>query len=396
MRYRIKYIDAQHKVQEHISYASSEHQALESYQQKGLMVLKCSVEETAHVSQRGFSVFIFLEELLNLLNAGLNISEALHALRRHASEYAPEMSRTAILLQLENALQKGERFSEALRNTGIFPELLIATVEASESTGGISDALKHYVELDREHRQLKESIVSGCLYPALVLAVGGAVIAFLMLYVVPRFSVIFVQMNKTLPWSTQLLIDWGLWVDQHHNAVVIALIALVISLLILLFTPQFRPYFLQLLTKLPYLNLRIIQFQRARFYRALGALLAAGISLPKAMLLSRGVLNLPLLINGVNQAQQSIQQGHALSQAFSQNHLIDSIGEQLLTAAEGRGQMPSALYNLAIWTESDLRRVTQRFMRVLEPVLMILMGVLIGVIVVMMYMPLFELTGNLL
>lgn len=396
MRYRVRYLDPQHGVQETLLYASSPEQAIGSYQQRGVVVLACKLESESMQSRRGFSVFIFLEELLNLLNAGLNITEALHALCRHANEYAPHTSRAAILLQLEQSLQKGERFSEALRHAGVFSDLLVASIEASESTGGIPDALKHYVELERERRQLQEALVSGCLYPLLVLGVGGAVVAFLMLYVIPRFSVIFVQMNKELPWTTQLLIDWGLWVDGNRNGVMIGLCVGVIGFVVAALTPVCRMYLWQMVAQLPYLNERIIQFQRARFYRALGALLEAGISLPKALVLSRGVLNLPVLLRGLDEARTSIEQGQALSRAFSEHHLIDAIGEQLLTAAEGRGQMPSALHHLAVWTESELRRITSRFMRVLEPLLMVLMGGIIGIIVVMMYMPLFELTGNLL
>jgi general secretion pathway protein F len=396
MRFSIRFLDPEKGVQ-HIEYdAPTQEQAIQYIQRAGQVVLNIQPIRQAMWKNTSMDVQVFCEELLSLLQAGLNVSEALQALNKQVQQQGLQHLRAKVITHLYQSLQEGQRFSEALRSAAVFPDLLIASVEASESTGGVQDALRRFVALEAERRQLKDALIAGSIYPVLVLGIGGIVILFLLFHVVPRFAAIFTQMDKALPWSTRLLLDWGNIVHAHPEWLMGGVIVLISAVVMVFMVKRVQTWLLTVVCRWPQLYKKLSQFQCARFYRGLALLLNGGIPLPKALLLARGLLSLPKLQQAWSETMTSIERGERVSAVLYRTALIDTIGEQLISAAEGRGQLASSLEHLAVWTEQDLRRTTARMLRVLEPLLMLMVGSLIGLIVLLMYVPLFELTGSLL
>src|SRR5512142_1603314 len=159
-----------------------------------------------------FPVVLFSQELLSLLDAGLSLIEALETLAE--KELRPEMRKT--LTQVIASLYEGHTLSYALeKSEANFPPLYIETVRASEKTGALSEVMLRYINYQKKIDNVKSQIVSALIYPALVTLIGGLVMMFLMLYVVPRFSRIYLDLGSNIPLMSRLLMNWGLFLADY-------------------------------------------------------------------------------------------------------------------------------------------------------------------------------------
>lgn len=337
---------------------------------------------------RRLSLPLFAQELVSLLRAGMNIVEALETLEQK------EDSRSAdIVRPLTLSLREGRTLSQAMEAQGdVFPPLFVATVRASERTGDLADALIRYLDYDRQMSAVRKKIVSSSIYPLILLAVGGIVTLFLLGYVVPKFSSIYADSNRDLPFLSRVLLDWGRLVEAHMGLVVVAGIATV-ALIGLLLT-RLRGWLLQRAWEIPAIGRRLLVYQLARYYRTLGMLLRGGIAIVPALEMSIGLLH-PALQPRVQGAKLAIQRGVALSAAMNANGLTTVISERLLRVGERTGDMPDMMDRIAGTYDDDLARWVDWFTRLFEPLLMAAIGLVIGTVVVLMYLPIFELAGSL-
>ena len=214
MRFEVHALNAQQEIVALTLEAANEAAARESARGKGLDVFAVRTQ-AFHFGiprRQTFSALLFSRELKSLLEAGLNLVEALQTLAE--KEAAGE--RTQVLSAIVAALHRGEPFSQALAGLPeVFPPLYVATVKATERTGGIAEALARYIAYQEELERVKKKVVSASIYPAILLGVGVLVLGFLMFYVVPRFAGVYEDMAGTLPFFSQLLLGFGRFVGNH-------------------------------------------------------------------------------------------------------------------------------------------------------------------------------------
>lgn len=338
-----------------------------------------------------FPLVLFSQELLALLDAGLALVEALETLAE--KEQRPEIKKT--LSQIVACLYEGHPLSYALRlSAANFPPLYVAAVRASEKTGALAEALVRYVTYQTQMDIVRRKVVSASIYPALLAGVGGLVTLFLMLYVVPRFSHIYADIGGDLPFMSLLLMGWGQFISAHGEAMfggVVLLLALVVYL-------ATRPFFKQWLAlaiwRLPAIGERLHLYQLARFYRSLGMLLRGGMPVITALQMVSGLLQLSLR-ERLALATASIREGHPISQSMEQNGLTTPVALRMLRVGERTGQMGEMMERIAGFYEEETARWVEHFTKLFEPLLMVFIGLLIGGIVVLMYLPIFELAGSI-
>lgn len=337
-----------------------------------------------------FPLAAFSGELLALLKAGLSLVEALEALSE--KEAAAEISE--VLGGLVRRLREGQSFSAALEDSpGLFPSLFVATIRAAERTSDIQSALSRYIRYQAQVETIRKKIVSASIYPALLLTIGGGVIVFLMAYVVPRFSVIYESTHGQLPWMSELLLRWGRLLSAHSGAVAMIALLLVVGTAHVLTRESAREALLRALWRIPAVGARMRLFQLAGIYRTLGMLLAGGIPMVAAGRMAADSLT------GVFRAQleralQAISEGQSISQAMSVNDLTTPVAVRLLRVGERTGNMGVAMDSIAEFIEEELARWVDWFSRLFEPLLMTVIGLVVGVVVVLMYVPIFELVGT--
>lgn len=341
--------------------------------------------------QASFNVLLFSHELRSLLDAGLSIIEALGALAR--KEQIP--GRRAVIDVLIRELREGKPFSMAVSTKAeIFPPLYVALISASERTGGLSEALRRFIVYREQMDVVRERVKSAAIYPALLLGVGGLVIAFLMTYVVPRFSRIYEDFGRDLPWMSKLLMQWGTLVQDYGAALAIGFIFLSVLAAWIFRKQDGARRLWRNLTSRSALRNHYQAFVLARFYRTLGTLVQSGISIVGALELARVLLNEERR-SAMETAITRIRAGSTLSTALEESGLAPAVASDLLKIGEKSGDIGEKMIRIADFLDADTSRWIERFVKLFEPLLMLGIGLFIALIVVLLYLPIFELAGSL-
>jgi general secretion pathway protein F len=362
---------------------------------QGYTVLAVRAKQSWHAWTRRrrahFPLILFSQELLALLNAGLTIVDAVETLAE--KETRPEARKT--LRQIIADLYEGRTLSSALqRFPADFPPLYVATVRASERTGDLSEAMTRYIAYQTQIDLVRKKVQSASIYPLLLVGAGGLVTLFLMVYVVPRFSRIYVDIGTDLPWMSRLLLEWGRLLQSHGTLLLAAAALAAAGLAYGASRPAARSWALRRLWQIPAIGERMRIYQLARFYRTLGMLLTGGIAIVQAMSMVADLLP-PALRESLAAAIGSIREGRTISYAMETHGLATPVALRMLRVGERTGQMGEMMERVAAFHDEEMARWVEWFTRLFEPLLMAVIGVLIGLIVVLMYLPIFELAGAL-
>lgn len=338
-----------------------------------------------------FSVTLFAQELHALVGAGLSLVESLEAF----AEKERRPGTKTILERLIASLREGHRFSSALRTQGdLFPPLFIGIVEAAEGTGELAPALERYISYAQRLQAVRQRMVSAAIYPAILLGVGGLVSIFLMGWVVPRFASVYRSGGKDLPWGSELLLSWGQFVGQHSASVLGALVAAALVLGWWLRSVSRRDAWSRVAGVVPGVARWLELLVLSRLFLTLGLLLRGGLPIQQALLLSRSVLP-AARATAVDTVALRVTEGWPLSAALDEAGLSTSISSRFVRAGERSGQVAEMLYRAALYHDAETERWVDRFSRVFEPALMAAIGLVIGIIVLLLYMPIFDLAGSI-
>lgn len=365
-----------------------------SLRAQGFTVLDCrqvGVDASHLLRSRGtesrLDVIVFVEQLRDLLRAGLSVIEALDTLHR-----AADGKKSGALVALAERLRHGQMLSQALAVDPQFSVLLVSLVRAAEVTSDLPQALTRFLEHEQRVAELRHRIVSVAIYPTLLMAVGAGVLLFLLLYVMPRFARVFEGMSGTLPWSARAMVYWAHWLHDHWALLATAGLGLLLLTVSALSSRGLRAKALQQLLAWAPLRSRLHTYFLARWYRATGMLVTGGIPLPEALALSNGLLPAGLRASG-DAVVTALREGVSPAKAHAQAGMVTPVAEQLMRAGERTGDLGSVLTRVAEFHDAEVTRALERGMRTLEPVAMVLIGVGVGAVVVLMYMPIFELAS---
>jgi general secretion pathway protein F len=334
---------------------------------------------------------LFCHELMALLESGLALVEAVETLAE--KEARPETRR--ILEQVAARLREGLPLSDALgQSEAVFPPLFTATVRASESSGALPQALARYLRYQEQVDAVRRHVTSALVYPAVLGVVGVLVTLFLLVYVVPRFSQVYADAGAELPLSSRILVGWGQLLANHALASASVAIGAAVLIANGLRQPVTRRWLMRRMWRCAPLADRLRLFYLARLYRSLGMLLRGGMPVASALALAGGVLE-PGLRAKLEQAAVHIREGQSLSRALPEQGLATPVAQRMLVVGERTGAMGELMERIAAFHEDDMARWVERFTRLFEPILMVALGAVIGCIVVLMYMPIFDLAGSI-
>lgn len=339
----------------------------------------------------GFPLVLFSQELVALLEAGLPLVEALETLTE--KEEQPDIKKT--LTQVISFLYEGHTLSYALEQSPRdFPALYVATVRSSEKTGSLAEVLSRFVVYQTQMEGIKRKVVTSSIYPIILAVAGTAVLLFLMVFVVPRFSHIYADLGSDLPLMSKLLMRWGQFLDEHWTFFMAAAAIAAVGLVLAATRPVCKRWAEQKLWQLPVVGKRLHLYQMARFYRSLGMLLQGGMPIMAALKLVGGLLRASMR-EQLALASISIREGGSISQAMDKYGLATPLASRLLRVGERTGQMGEMMERIAAFHEDETARWVERFVKLFEPLLMVFVGLAIGVIVVLMYLPIFDLAGSI-
>ena len=394
MRFELKTIGSNGNVESLDFQALDRASAVRQAEGRGYTVLSVRSRSGLFESwRRGprFPVALFSQELLVLLGSGLPLVDAIETLaekERHA-EFR------AVLQRIAGTLRQGRTLSAALAEfPQSFSPLYVATVRASERTSDLAPALARYVAYQNQLEAIRKRLVNASIYPLLLIGVGGLVSLFLMLYVVPRFARIYEDRASDLPLFSKLLLGWGQMVEGHGALVLGVIAALVVGVLYALRSASLRGAIVDLLWRAPAIGERLKLYQLARFYRTIGMLLRGGVPLVRALSMGAELLH-PVLRERLAAASRAISEGRGVSESMDAYGLATPVALRMLAVGEQSGNMGEMMDRIALFHDEEITRWVDWFTRLFEPLLMAAIGIVIGAIVILMYLPIFELAGSL-
>lgn len=390
MRFRVRALGAAASVHEIELDAADASEARQLIVDRGLAVMSVTpLRESA--ARARFPLMLFNQELVALLKAGIPLAEALAALAEKEARPAVH----ALVAALGEGLREGRSLSTALEaQPQAFPPLYVATVRAAERTSDLEQALSRYIDYQRQLESIRSKLVAAAIYPALLLLVGGAVMFFLLIFVVPRFAQVFEGVGGELPWMSRLLLDWGQLMQAHGGPVGFGLLAALAGLALVLRRPQTRAAALRLAWRLPRIGERLRLFELARFYRTLGMLLRGGIPAVAAMGMVDGLLS-PALRPGLARTIAAVREGQGFAASLQAHGIATPIALRMLAVGERAGNLGEMLERAAEFHEDECARWLDVLSRLAGPLLMLVIAVVVGLILVMLYLPIFQVAESI-
>ncbi len=393
MQFEVRALSTDNRVQTLLVEAADAASARKSVEARKLTIisLRGRKASTRSASRGGFSLVMFSQELLSLLEAGLSLVEALEGLLEKETTPASR----SVMEGLIARIREGARLSDAVSaQPEHFPPLYIGIVRAAERTSDLSQALRRYIDYQTRLDMVRSKIISATIYPAVLFVVGGLVGLFLMTYVVPKFAAVYKDSGRDMPFMSRVLLSWGELLGQH-TMLVLVLLAIVICSGVWFFRRNSREgRWAQMAKRIPGIGERARILELSRLYLTLGMLLEGGIPIVMAMEMLESSVSLETRTR-LRQACGDISNGEPLSHAFERHDLTTPIALRMLRVGERSGQLGAMLIRSANFYEGESARWIERFSKVFEPALMAIIGGIIGVIIVLLYMPIFDLAGSL-
>jgi general secretion pathway protein F len=392
MRFTVKAFDMTQGVLVYAIDAPDESDARRQVSEEGRKLISLARQAAIGVPAQGkIPLVIFSQELVALLDAGISLVEAVETLTEKESQ--PAVRRT--MEQIRARLFEGRTLSSALAELPHnFPPLYVATIRASERSGALRESLTRYIVYQQQIDVLRKKLVNASIYPLVLAGAGTLVTIFLLGYVVPRFSGIYEDLGSNLPFASRMLMQWGKVLESHGSSILAATVVLLGLVVYWVTRPGFRTAAGQLIARVPAIGRQLHTYQLARMFRTVGMLLRGGIPAVTALNMSEGLLS-PALRPALAAATRAVSEGRSLASSLELHGLTTPVAVRMLRVGERSGNMGEMMERVAGFYDEELGRAVEMLTRLIEPALMSLIGLVIGVIVVLMYFPIFELAGSL-
>ena len=387
--------DGNGRVFSHVEPASSLAEARQKLTDRGLYVY--SVEARSSVlsafgkrtSERkvGGSDFLILNQQFNtLIKAGLPILRALDLLADRAS--SPKLR--PVLSQLRDRVREGKSLSEAVEQAGVFSKVYSTAILAGEKSGNLSGVLDYYIAYQRVSTGVRKKILASLVYPILLLTVAIVIVTYLVTAVIPKFALLYRDLNVELPGPTKLLI--ALTVDYRYAVLGgVALLALTAAAVFLWSRSEEGGTSLDRLKfRLPVIGDTLLKFQVAQFSRTLATLLTGGTPLVAGLQTAADAITSKLLRSTVSQATQMVREGESLSAALSSKGVMPDMALDMIEVGESSGALSPMLTSVAEFYEEEVNLRLSALVAVIEPLLLIFMGMLVAFILISLYLPIFS------
>jgi type II secretory pathway component PulF len=332
---------------------------------------------------------LFTERLALLLETGVALHDALQVLQEQAGK--PRLKR--IIGEMAADIVGGQRFSEALgRHPDLFPPTYINLVGASEAGGFLPQVLEQLVELEEKQERLRSTIVSALSYPGFLVGFSVLVVLFILVVVFPKFAVMFASIHDELPVTTRVLIVLSDLLIHHGLALGCSVLALLGAALAALRRPDMRERLDRLKLRVPGLRDIFIKIYLTRLMRVMGISLERGVTILATLDACRNVVPNAEFQRFIGTLEVQVTEGKGIAAGFRDSRLIPLSVRQMIATGEETGTLGRVMGRVADFYERDLTRQLNQLAKMAEPVMLLVMGVLVGTIVTSIILPIFKMS----
>ena len=401
-QYLCKYADPQGRVREEVESAESEEELRQRLSDRGFLIYSVKPRRSIgewkldNVQPAGRKLpleqlLIFNQQFVTLTRAGLPILKGLDLLVGNIKN-----RRLRTHLQSVHAKVKtGMPLSEAFQSEGVFPPIYTTSIMAGEKSGSLPEVIERYVAYQKVALGARKKILVSLIYPAVLVFLVFILILFLVTYVVPEFASLYESMDAQLPYMTQLLVAFG--VTANENLWLIALVVLGVgsSLAWWFRSNRIRDSLDGFKLKVPVFGQIWIKYQVSQLCRLLGTLLQGGIPLLQALETTGSSLGSRLLRESIAQSREMVREGQPLSRGLAAAGIFPSLAVEMVNVGESTGSLPAMLHSVAEFFDDDVNTMMSAALSLIEPAIMIFMGIFVAFVLISLYLPIFTLAETL-
>ena len=391
--------DADGRVFSHVEAASTLDEARQKLAERGLFVYSVearggrigSLLRRPSGRQIGGSDFLILNQQFNtLIKAGLPILKSLDLLATRAS--SPRLR--PVIAQIRDQIREGKSLSEAVDEAGVFSKVYATAILAGEKSGNLPGVLDYYIAYQRVSTGVKKKIAATLVYPVLLITVATVIVTYLVTGVVPKFALLYRDMNVELPTPTRILI--ALTVDYRFLFLgfIVLLALIVMGVFLWSRTEEGGATFDRFKFRLPLVGDTLLKFQVAQFSRTLATLLTGGTPLVAGLQTATEAISSKLLRSTVAQATQMVREGESLHAALSLKGVMPKMAVDMIEVGESSGAISPMLNSVAEFYEEEVNLRLSAMVAVIEPALLIIMGLFVAFILISLYLPIFSFSVN--
>lgn len=391
--------DANGRVFSHVEAAASIEEARQKLSDRGLYIY--SVESRSSLISGMLGVrkerkisgndFLILNQQFNtLIKAGLPILKALDLLATRAT--APKLR--PILVQVRDRVREGKSLSEAIEEAGVFSKVYSTAILAGEKSGNLSGVLDYYIAYQKVSTGVKKKIVASLVYPILLVVVAASVVTYLVTGVIPKFATLYKDLGVPLPGPTQFLI--AITVD-YRIYILSALGAFLLGIVGVFFWSRSEEggvAFDRIVFRVPILGDTLLKFQASQFCRTLATLLTGGTPLVAALQTAAESISSRLVRGSVKNATQMVREGESLHGALATGRVMPELALDMIEVGESSGALAPMLNSVAEFYEEEVSLRLGAMVALIEPVILVFMGLVVAFILISLYLPIFSFSIN--
>jgi type IV pilus assembly protein PilC len=398
MEFRCRLATAGGEIVEGVYIADSESRLRRDLEEKGLFVL--SLQRRGALPGFNFSAgrrrvgrqefLVFNQELATLLKAGMPLVQSLDILRSRVNNQTFK----AVLDGVYEKVKAGTALSDAFaEHAGMFPAVYSASLMAGERSGNLDAVIRRYVAYEKVIGAVKRRTISALIYPAILVTMMIGLIAIIVLKVVPAFSEFYANFGHELPLSTRIIVSLSHFVVTNFWLLLIGAVGAVLLTLAWLKRPGQRERLDRFMLELPWVGTTVRKFGTAQLARTLATLLGGGIPLVNALEIGVRAMTNRHLARELDDVRHRVQEGQSFAAALLARGVFPDVAVKMVEVGESTGALQEMLNSLAEFYDEEIDTEVSRFITLVEPILLVVMGMVIALVVLALYLPLFELSS---
>ena len=395
----LKYADARGEIHNKVAEGASEEELRERLNRQGFLVYSVrqrgQVAGLEQIARRRKKLdiekfLIFNQQFVTLIRAGLPILKALDLL----ADRLTDAKLGPYIRNVRDEVKRGSLLSDAFEKQGIFPTIYVTSVLAGERAGSLTEVLDRFISYQKTSLAVRKKIMLSLMYPAILVVLVIVLVIFLITFVVPKFAQLYNSMGSQLPAITRALITVGTSASEFILPLVFGFVVAAAAFRYWARTETAQLQLDRLKLRTPILGEIWIKYQVAQFSRILSTLLIGGIPLVQALGTAAESLGTRLLRRALDRAVQMVREGQSLSSALSATKVFPSLSIDMMEVGESTGALPSMLNSVAEFYEDDVQTRTAATLSLIEPGIMIFMGIFVAFVLIALYLPIFSIADS--
>ncbi len=353
-------------------------------------ILKAQLGSLRRGRIRSDDFLIFNQQFLTLSKSGLPLQTSLELLARQTRS----SDLRAAIESVSERVRAGALLSEAFEAVGKFPKIYSATMRAGERSGSLDKVLAQYVSYQKQSRTFRKKFISALIYPSFLLLFLGGLIAFVITFIVPRFALLYADLNVELPFLTRFMIEFSMNVKRVGPLILAGMVGLGLLFRAAFQSERTRLAWDKIKFRFPLVGKLLLKFSVAEFARTLGTLLQGGIPIVPALETARESVTSPLLARAIGYAQTEVTAGRSLSGSLRATGFFPAMALDMLEVGEATGALPNMLEGVAEFFEEDVSIDLATLVALVDPLMIAAIAVIVAFVLIAFYLPLFSMAAQ--